>query len=327
MNDEYYISLIGEAFDGYSEVIINSKPAFIKHVSLKDQRYLQKYYEKYKAVALNKGLDSKEERLETVMKDGMWSPEEDAAIASLEFELKNLRKTQQILPLQSQRDEMGREVAGKESQLVSLISKKSEILGKTAEDYATARSGDEILRFLIFKDKDLTQHFFEPEEFDNLEAWEVLKINQIQSLQLEKFVDEEFQKAVLRPFFSMYLSLCEDVYGFYRKPVTHLTVYQLKVVLFGRMFFNVFQNTEDIPDDIRQDPDKLLSFSENQRNKDKRKSGIKDDADVSMVFGATKDDMKSFDRPVGNKELAEAAKEHGGQLNMEQMMRLAGHDV
>ena len=93
MNDEYYISLIGEAFDGYSEVVINSKPAFIKHVSLKDQRYLQKYYEKYKAVALNKGLDSKEERLKTVMEEGMWSSEEDAAIASLEFELKNLRKT------------------------------------------------------------------------------------------------------------------------------------------------------------------------------------------------------------------------------------------
>ena len=48
MNDEYYISLIGEAFDGYSEVTINGKEAYIKHVSLQDQRYLHKYYEKYK---------------------------------------------------------------------------------------------------------------------------------------------------------------------------------------------------------------------------------------------------------------------------------------
>jgi hypothetical protein len=46
-----------------------------------------------------------------------------------------------------------------------------------------------------------------------------------------------------------------------------------------------------------------------------------------MVFGATKDDMKTFKTPVGNKQLAEEAEKHGGQLNMEQMMRLAGHDV
>ena len=64
-----------------------------------------------------------------------------------------------------------------------------------------------------------------------------------------------------------------------------------------------------------------------QQNKDKRKTGIREDADVSMVFGATKEDMKTFNTPQGNKQLSEEAEKHGGQLNMEQMMRLAGHDV
>ena len=74
-------------------------------------------------------------------------------------------------------------------------------------------------------------------------------------------------------------------------------------------------------------PEKLLAFSDAQRNKDKRKTGIKDDADSSFVFGATKSDMKTFDAAQGNKALSEEAEKHGGQLNMEQMMRLAGHDV
>ena len=114
MNDEYYISLIGEAFDGYSEVTINGKEAYIKHVSLQDQRYLHKYYEKYKNIALSKGLESKEERLKIVIEEGMWSSGEDSDIASLEFEIKNLKKTQEKLPLPSQRNQMGEVVSEKE---------------------------------------------------------------------------------------------------------------------------------------------------------------------------------------------------------------------
>ena len=58
MKDEFYISLVGEAFDGYTEALLDDKPAYIKHVSLKDQRHLHKYYEKYKTLALSKGLDT-----------------------------------------------------------------------------------------------------------------------------------------------------------------------------------------------------------------------------------------------------------------------------
>ena len=137
--------------------------------------------------------------------------------------------------------------------------------------------------------------------------------------------DSIIQEAVLRPFFSMYLSLCENVNGFYGKPVTELTVHQLRVVLYGRMFFNIFQHTEDIPEDIKENPEKLLTYSENQRNKNT--SAIKDDAAGSAVFGATNEDVKDLGGVAGGVSLSEEAKKHGGTLNMEQMMRLAGHDV
>ena len=96
------------------------------------------------------------------------------------------------------------------------------------------------------------------------------------------------------------------------------------------MFFNIFQFTDDIPEDIKQDPKKLMSFSEAQRNKSSNKGGIKEDADASAVFGATKEDMKQIreEQKAGKAvSLTEEAKKHGGKLNMEQMMRLAGHDV
>ena len=124
MNEEYYISLIGEAFDGYSETTLNDKTAYIKHVSIKDQRYLHKYYERYKTLATQKGLETSEERLTRVKNDGMWSSEDDGKISSLEFELKNLRVTQKNLPLPSQRQKLGEEIKEKEQDLISLKSKR-----------------------------------------------------------------------------------------------------------------------------------------------------------------------------------------------------------
>ena len=47
MNEEFYVSIIGEIFDGYSEILFKETPIFVKHVSIQDQRYLHKYYEKY----------------------------------------------------------------------------------------------------------------------------------------------------------------------------------------------------------------------------------------------------------------------------------------
>ena len=183
MNQEFYISLIGEAFDGYSEVYLQDKPVYIKHVTIRDQRYLHKYYEKYKKIALDRGLESEEDRHKYVLKEGIWSNEEDLKISSLEKEIENLKATAKAVFLPSQKESILQDVSQRKEELLELQAKRREVIGKTAEDYATSRSGDELLRFLLFKSSDLKENYYTPEEFDNLESWEVLRINSLQEVQ------------------------------------------------------------------------------------------------------------------------------------------------
>ena len=327
MKEEFYISLIGEAFDGYTEIIFDDKPVYVKHVSIRDQRYLHKYYEKYRDIAIKKGLETEKDRLKYVIEEEIWEDKDDQKIASLEYEVSNLKRTVRSIFLPSQQEAMNQTISEKLTEIQELKIKRKEVIGQTAEDYASIRSGDEILRFLLFKNKDLSEHLYTEEEFGELETWQISKLTSIQNDIQQRLSDSRIQEAVLRPFFSMYLSLCEDAYGFYRKPVTGLTIYQLRVVLFGRMFFNIFQFTDDIPEDIKQDPQKLIAFSEAQRNKTNSKGGLRDDSDASAVFGATREDMDTI-QPKGNTvSLSDELKKHGGKLNMEQMMRLAGQDV
>tara|TARA_B110000444_G_C18800478_1_gene577184 strand:+ start:515 stop:1498 length:984 start_codon:yes stop_codon:yes gene_type:complete len=327
LKEEFYISLVGEAFDGYTKASFEEKTVYIKHVSIRDQRYLHNYYEKYKEFALSKGLPSEEYQLQYVRDEGIWNDSDELSIENLKFEIKNLKQTARAVFLQSQKEDFLNQVEEKSKKLISLQEKRKEIVGQTAESYAEIRSGDEILRFLLFKNKELTNHLYSEEEFGELESWQILTLSEMHRDVQKRLTDSMIQKAVLRPFFNMYLSLCEDVNGFYGKPITELTIYQLRVVLFGRMFYNIFQYTDNIPDHIKDDPEKLLSYSESQRNGDKNSGGIKDDSDASAVFGATAEDMKNLKAKKGNVSLSEEAEKAGGKLDMKQMMRLAGHDV
>tara|TARA_R110001583_G_scaffold48781_4_gene152672 strand:- start:8627 stop:9616 length:990 start_codon:yes stop_codon:yes gene_type:complete len=327
-NDEFYISLVGEVFDGYTKVAINKSPVYIKHLNIRDQRYLQSYYEKYKQRAVERGVDTTEERTRQIVEDGMWTDAEDQKIAGLRFEIDNLKKTIKGIFLPSQQDEIKKSLKERREELTDLLSRKEEVIGKTADSYAMGRSNDELLRFLLFKKPDLKENLYSEEEFSNLEIWEIAGINKIQEEVAQRLSDTAIQEAVLRPFFSMYLSFCESVGDFYGKPIIELSVYQLRVALYGKMFFNIFQNTQDIPDNIRDNPEKLMAFAETKQNADSHKGGVRDDADVSAIFGATKGDMQALD--LGNSanvSLSEEAAKHGGKLNMEQMMRLAGQDV
>jgi len=184
-----------------------------------------------------------------------------------------------------------------------------------------------MVRFCLFKDPEFKQDLFSEDEFSELEPREVIQLNQLMTEVSNKMGEDNIKHAVLRPFFSMYLSNCENPSDFYGKAIIDLSVYQLKVSMYGRVFHSIFQYVDDIPDNIRQEPDKLLAFSENQRNGGANSAGIKSDSDASAVFGATKDDMKHVAKEGESISLKDAMKEHGGQLDMKQMMRLAGHDV
>jgi len=326
-SDEFYTSVIGEIFDGYSVSTFEGRDVFVKHINIRDQKYINSYYEKYKNIALSKGVESQKDREAYIKQEGLWEESDDMKIVSLTEEIKNLRKTKESIFLPSQKDSFQKTIEDKSVELYDLKKKKAEIVGLTADSYASKRSNDEMLRFCVFKDPDFTENLHTENEFSELEARQVMLLNAIVTESSDKMSEDNIKHAVLRPFFGMYISNCENPSDFYGKPIANLSAYQMKVAMYGKVFNSIFQYTQDIPDNIREDPDKLLAYSESQRNKDSNKGGVRDDADASAVFGATNEDMKTVGKDAKTVSLSEAAKEAGGKLDMKQMMRLAGHDV
>lgn len=323
MTEQEYIGIVGEIFDGYTDIIYKNKTVYIKHFSIRDQRYIHKFYNKYKSIAESKGISSEKDMLDSLRGDGLWADEDDKKIIDLEQEIEGLQSFKRASFLPSQKKTTQTSIESKQRDLYFLLNKKAELVGRTSESYGLQRSNEEFIRYLIYEDSQCSKHFFTDEEFANLSEKELdffIKENDAISQRLN---ENNIQHAVLRDFFNMYMSQTEDISSFYGKPIIELSVYQLKLAIYAKVFFNMFQYHEDIPERIKQDPSAIFDFVERKKNNGS-KSNIDTEKGASAVFGATKEDLEIIDPSARNISLSDEISKNGGTMNMDQLIELMG---
>jgi hypothetical protein len=252
----------------------------------------------------------------------LWSDSDDLNIANLEFEITKLKESQKAAYLPSQKSNFNKTILEKNYELSKLLSAKKEISGNTAESYASTRTNEEFIRYILFKDETLKEHLFSQEEFDDLEDYNINYLVKIYSTSNARLSEDNIQHCVLRDFFNMYLSQTEHLSAFYGKPIIQLSIFQLKLALYARVFFNIFQYNEDLPDNIKKDPSAILRFSESKKTGKQSSQRQSRDSESTVVFGATKEDLKQIDPNARTISLEDAVRQNGGSLNMEQMMKL-----
>lgn len=327
MSEEEYIAIVGEIFDGYTEFFFKGEPVYLKHFSIRDQRYIHKYYNKYKNIAVNKGIPTEEEALNQLKQDDLWSSNDDHKISSIELELNNLKDSLLNTILPSQKKVLQENINERQKELNILKIKRKEVVGTTAEDFANTRANEEFIRYILFKDQELKEHLFTEEQFGDLDDEDVAILLKQNSSCSNRLNEELIQESVLRDFFNMYLSQTEDVSSFYGKPIVQLSVYQLKLALYARVFYNIFQYNDDIPNGIKKDPSALLRFAESKRSSGNNKvlSKVKDkNSGATTLFGATKEDLQEIIPDAPTISLSDHIKNSGGTLSMEDMIKLMG---
>ena len=146
----------------------------------------------------------------------------------------------------------------------------------------------------------------------------------------EEFQEIRIQEMILKDFYYVYFPFCDDSVGFFGKPICELSHNQLKMIIYTRVFKNIFEQHENIPESIKSDPAALLDFGNiDEKAREKIQKQNSKDSAASTIFGATKEDMEYAGLDVGIQEagdsLAAKAAEKGGTLNMEDIMKMHGH--
>ncbi len=108
----------------------------------------------------------------------------------------------------------------------------------------------------------------------------------------------------------------------------HLSFYQTEVFSYGLQFKNILSDTKNKPpEDVANDPDKLIEWADANRNAQEVLEKAKDEeGSASSLVGATPEDLKhlGIDVETDGISLEKAAAEKGGSLNMEDLMKLHG---
>ena len=311
---------------GFSTTTLEEDFVYIKHLTPHDQVELEEIEEKYFNIALRKGVPTEEDMLAYLKDEGQWTDKDEKFIQDKELFLENLRKAKTKLVLKSEIDKQAALIDKEQKLLDDKKIQKIGLIGNTCEKYAKDRLNDFYMIKSFFADDKLQEPLFNQDKFDELDNHDIKKVVYKYNEIFEGFSEESIQYTILEDFYNPYLSFAEDSMQFYGKAFCDLTYNQIRLIVYTRVFKNIFDMNENIPESIRKDPAKLLEFgSSSKEEKDKAKDKLTQ-GDGGTLVGAKQEDYDylGVERPTNAVSLHEEAKKKGGTLNMEDLMKLHG---
>jgi hypothetical protein len=314
--------------NGFSEIKVLENLFYLKHLSLEDQVDIDQIYDHYFDEAKNRGVPTNDETLKRLIEEKQWSTKQESLIKQEEDFIDNLNKQKKSLYLKSEIQRVNADIESGQKRLYDLKNTKASFFNRTAESYAEERVNDFYILKCLYKDKKLSQQAFEEDQFDNIDSETLTSIIKQYSEVYKNINDNTIQYIVLQDFFNLYMPFAENPTEFFGKSVCELTYNQVKLLIYSRFFKNVFQQNDKMPQDIKNDPDKIIDYvnaNENAKKVIENKNNKENQA--SSIIGATSEDLEYVGlKAKGQKtlSLADEAKKKGGSLSMEDMMKIFG---
>lgn len=322
-----------DILNGYSKSSYRKEAIYIKHFdNLSIGNINLKKDEIYKK-AISQKLPSLEEQEKYILKENIWSEDSNKEIESTTSYIKTLKKNKSKLFKNEDLKIVNNQINQNELKLLKLKCEKKDLIGFTAEDYANKKINEYCMFVSLFKDKDLKDSFFSNEEFEDLENTDISDIIGLYNIVTDNFSELNLRKIALSATFLSLFNLSGDnVYNLFGKPAVYLTLYQIDIYGYARYFKNQLENAKNKPpDEYFEDPDKLIEWIESSKNieelLDKTSKNVTKNEGVmaTSIVGASKADLeKAGIKQEGGISLIEEAKKRGGNLDMQDLMKLHG---
>jgi len=316
--------LICEIFDGYSEISFRDETLFLRHINIRDQRMLNSCFEKQKQRAIEACVPTEKEKLDELKASGEWLEKDDLEIESKKSYIDNMLQTKKQLELKSQKKAIQDTIDTETAELNKLLFRRNQLVGKTAEDFANIRANEEFIRNIIYSDRELSKLYFSEEDFNLLESADLSNLVSQYGEVSQRINDDAVQEAVLSDHFTLYLGRIENP-NFFSRSIVSLSINQLKILAYGKMFLNIFQNVENIPESIKKSPKDLLDFVETQRKRQEKEQKSKKSHQMVGMVGASKEDLESYDPTAKKIDLAAELKKKGGKMGTDDFAKLLNH--
>jgi hypothetical protein len=332
--ESYFRKVFRDVARGYTKISMGGETAFIKHLTQHDQVELDDIEDGYFQKAKTRGLPTEEEILELLKEQGVWLDKDESDIEDSRLYLQTLNDAKRTIILKSQIDAQNELIAKVEKELEGKLEDRYKVLGNTAEKYSKEKTNDHYIIRAFFHDNKFEDCIFTEKDFWEMDDRHLQKAIRLYNSYYKMFSESNIRHLCLQDFFYSYFPFAESPVDFFGSPIVELTYNQLRLIVYTKIFKNIFERNENIPAHLRKDPDALLDYG-NISDAAKEKIKEKMDVDGATSFvGATQEDLdylslreKKEGDSVRTISLSDEAKKKGGTLNMEDLMRIQGMDV
>tara|TARA_B110000495_G_scaffold155765_1_gene139152 strand:+ start:6306 stop:7289 length:984 start_codon:yes stop_codon:yes gene_type:complete len=310
---------------GFSPAELGCKTAYIKHLSPHDQVELEDIEGRYYRIAQTRGLPTEEEMLAFLKQEGDWTDVDEKEISQGEGFIESLQKSKANLVLKSAQEQQGEVIKKETIKLNKKLNQKKDLLGNTCEEYGKSRAHDFYILKSFYSDKKLKKPLYSEDEYNELTQPEVSGLVGTYNKIFASFTEESVQSLILEDFYQPYLNFGDDSMQFYGKAFCELTYNQIRMIVYTRIFKNIFENNANIPEGIRKDPAALLDYGSISDSEKEKVQSKFDESAGSTIVGASQEDYEYLGvKQTGGVSLHEEAKKKGGSLSMQDMMKLSG---
>lgn len=310
---------------GFSPAEVGGKTVYIKHLTPHDQVELEDVENHYFSVAESRGLPTEEEMLAFLKQEGDWTADDELEIKKLENFIESLRKSKSNLVLKSAQEQQSGLIEKESGKLNKKLNQKKDLLGSTCEEYGRNRAHDFYILKSFYRDMKIKKPLYSEDQYNELTQPQVSELVGVYNNVFRSFTEESVQEMVLEDFYQPYLNFGDDSMQFYGKAFCELTYNQVRMIVYTRIFKNIFENNPNIPESIRTNAAALLDYgSISDAEKEKVQSKF-DESAGSTIVGASQEDYEYLGvKQSGGVSLHEEAKKKGGSLSMQDMMKLSG---
>ena len=319
---------------GYSIFYLNNNPCYIKHLSFLDSSDIDSYKQRFFDRAKDEGLPTYSERFNKVVEEKTWTLEKDRKIQEYKDFISNLHHSKTLLPLERDRKLVDKNITEYTILLNQLVIEKEGLIGLTCEKWADRKINEYYVFLTLFKDPELSEKFYNKEEFNDLEQFELDKITRIYNDKMGDFSANNLKRISLVPFFFNIFCLCSDsIKDLFGKPLAYLTFYQIEIIQNAKTFKNILENSKTPPPaEYLKDSDKLLDWFEksSSTNKLMKNEEVEESPDKKVItavqspVGMNKEELENvgYDNSA-QKKIDKALKESkSGELTMDQMLKM-----
>lgn len=318
--------IYSEIVRGYSKDFLNKQEIYFKHPTMAEHFLIYSNYDLIIESVSLKGVKTEDEKLKEAIKNDWWSVEKEERFLFFRKNIQNLNKTKNKLLLQSQKEEVDKQIKKSESIFYTYAKERKDIIGYTAEEYAQEKFFDDLILYLSYRDENLSiKYFNNEEEFYDLSEEDNSALRSLYTKYSTCFSLETIKLIAASGFFQNLIYLDTVPNTFWGNPTVKCSKHQIDLLVYGKMFKSTIEsylkNDKPISEEIMSDPDKFIQWfdslnANNSTVKVKQKKSNSSNV-VSSYVGATKEDLNKLGVKVEKlqgKSLLELAESKGGVL-------------